>query len=328
MDEIEWMKHTKKAIIFICKIIVIFILFFELVGILGFLINDNDISGTINLMLLFLVIGIIIISLLLIFLFILNILYRIIYSGRKLFIWEKEYIRDFPKDCPPAIASLLYDLKIDIYKDYTATILELYLKKYINIVKNDKKYEFKILKESNEISNLNEHQQYVLSCVTDKNKFDEIEFKNLIIKDAQSNNLIDNTKNVNLYKLMIIILTPIILLISYYINEFLFYTLLTIVLTLLVTLSILHDSLKTEKITLNVDTNYKRTKKGKEKALELSSLKQFIHDYTLIKDKPIDYIEVLEEYIPYALSLNEAYQIEDFIKNNDIYRYLIYKQNG
>ena len=324
MDEIEWMKKLKKSIIFICKIVFILILFFELMGLLGLFINGNNSANIIGGMLIFLVIGFAIIFSLLILLFILNLLYKVIYRGNKLFIWEKEYIRDFPKDCSPALSSLLYNLKIDVYKDYTATILELYLKKYINIIHSNDEYKFEVCKENNEFLNLMEHEKYVLSCITSKNKFDENKFKQLIINDAQNYGFITNKKYINLNKLMIIFITPLILIVSYFINQFLFFTLLTIVLSLLLTIGMMHKVANSENIVLHLDTNYKRTKKGKEKTLQISALKQFIHDYTLIKDKNIEHIQILEEYIPYATSLDEANNIEDFIKNNDIYRHLIY----
>jgi len=324
MDEIEWMKNTKKAVIFICKITFILILLFELVGLFGLFVNGNDLTYTINNMLLFFGIGCAIIFSLIILLFILNLLYKVVYSGNKIFIWEKEYIRDFPKDCSPAISSLLYDLKIDVYKDYTATILELYLKKYINVIHLNGQYNFEICKGNDEISNLLEHEKYVLYCITNKSKFDENKFKQLIIKDAQNSNFITNIKDINLKKLIIIIFIPLMLIVSYHINIIFFFALLIIILSLIYTISMINKISNSENIVLHLDTNYRRTKKGNEKAIQLSALKQFIHDYTLIKDRPIDYVQILEEYIPYALSLDEADQVEDFIKTNDIYRHLIY----
>ena len=74
------------------------------------------------------------------------------------------------------------------------------------------------------------------------------------------------------------------------------------------------------------NTEYIRTKKGKEVAKILEGLKNYIKEYTLIKDKEIDYIQILEDYIPYAISLDEADTIEEFIKYNEEYRDLIYNR--
>ena len=77
-----------------------------------------------------------------------------------------------------------------------------------------------------------------------------------------------------------------------------------------------------------VDTEYVRTEAGKNMALLLKGLKRYIDEYTLIKDKEIDYIQILENYIPYALVLDEADAVEEFIKYNEEYRNLIYNRKG
>ena len=72
------------------------------------------------------------------------------------------------------------------------------------------------------------------------------------------------------------------------------------------------------------NTKYVRTKKGKELAMTLNGIKNYMKEYTLINEKNLDYMRILEEYIPYALVLNEANAIEEFIKSNEEYRDLIY----
>ena len=47
-------------------------------------------------------------------------------------------------------------------------------------------------------------------------------------------------------------------------------------------------------------------------------------EYTLISDKQLQHIATLENYIPYAIALNEASSIEKFIEENNVYRKLIY----
>ena len=74
------------------------------------------------------------------------------------------------------------------------------------------------------------------------------------------------------------------------------------------------------------NTEFIRTRKGKEVAIMLKGLKNYIKEYTLIKDKEIEYIQILEDYIPYAISLDEADAIEEFIKYNEEYRDLIYNR--
>lgn len=52
-----------------------------------------------------------------------NIFLKIINLGRTIINFDKEYIRNLHKHCSSAISLLIYDLKIDVYKDYTATVL-------------------------------------------------------------------------------------------------------------------------------------------------------------------------------------------------------------
>ena len=74
-----------------------------------------------------------------------------------------------------------------------------------------------------------------------------------------------------------------------------------------------------------VMNKYIVTKKGKEELKKIKAFKNFIKEYTLIKEKDIDYIQILDEYIPYSLSLGTSPKIEEYIKSNEVYRQLIYK---
>ena len=69
-----------------------------------------------------------------------------------------------------------------------------------------------------------------------------------------------------------------------------------------------------------------RTKSGKIEAKRWKGFKNFINDYTLIKDKDIKDVVLLEEYLSFAVAVGEANKIEKFIIKNEVYRKLIYKQ--
>jgi len=71
--------------------------------------------------------------------------------------------------------------------------------------------------------------------------------------------------------------------------------------------------------------NIKRTPKGKNEARLWKGFKKYIHDYTLISEKDIEHMTILNEYIPYAIALDEAKNIEKFIAEDENYRNLIYK---
>lgn len=252
-------------------------------------------------------------------------IYNFVNGSKKIKAFNKDYLRDIPKEYTPAMASLLYDLKIDIYKDYTATILHLYVQKYIDLEnEND---EYKIIVKNNDLSLLEEHQIYVFNCITGKLKFDELEFKKILVQDAQKANLFTDKPQNKLPKIILCVLIALVLIfISYFINKILFYVMFSIATLVVLGYATIQHMLVEYNLKWDVNTLYYRTPKGKEFANECASLKQFIKDYTLIKEKNIEYVKVLEEYIPYALALDEADSIEYFVSINENYRNLIYNR--
>lgn len=332
MDEIEWKKHIKKvlnkfATIFLCTGILLFIfilsVWFQNGGVIGVLTDKTAMKALISISIGFVVIFII-------FEVIITIImygtYKIKYAPKRQIIFEKEYLREIPNKCSPAVSSLVYDLKIDIYKDYTATILYLCTQKYINIKKDEEKYQFEILNK--DFSDLSGSEKYVLNKIINKTKFEEEQFKKLIIEEAMENSLIvNNTKKEKMKILLVVFFISILIILLYNINI----NLLLIVLAALPFFALAMHVLKNpfgDEINVNdlksIKEKYKRSHNGKKLARELQAFKNYIKEYTLIKEKNIDYIQILDEYIPYAISLGEADTIEEFIKYNEEYRSLIY----
>ena len=124
MDEIEWIKSTKKFIKLVTIIVIVFAIIFLVITLIRNIINDEWKYISKDLLVAF-IIGVPIPVLLTICYIIMYIIEKVINSGRKVVNFNKSYIRDLPRNCSPAISSLVYDLKIDVYKDYTATILYL-----------------------------------------------------------------------------------------------------------------------------------------------------------------------------------------------------------
>lgn len=319
MDEIDWIKNTKKAFILFSKIFVGFAIFIATLALIAS--SKNGWDATKGSLLISLLIGVGFPAIFGLCYLIIYILLKVLNSGRTVRDFDIKYIRDLPNHYSPAISSLIYDLKIDVYKDYTATILYLCIKGYINLVKDGETYKVKIVKQKN-ISNLGRCEKYVLDIVANKNKFDENKFKKEILKEAQEMELITDKKHSKIGRLILILIVAFILLIiTYNINKFVFIFLISI----LGAISYAGYYIKSINFE-TVDTEYVRTKNGKDFALLLNGLKKYIKDYTLIKDKDIDYIQILENYIPYALALDEADAVEDFIKSNEEYRDLIYNR--
>ena len=325
MDEIDWIKNTKKAFILFSKVFGGFAIFFATIALVAGL--KNEWRYTKALLFIALLIGVGLPTILGLFYLIINIFLKIINSGRTIINFDKEYIRDLPKHCSPAISSLIYDLKIDVYKDYTATVLYLCIKKYINLIKDGNFYKVKVGEEKN-ISNLGRCEKYVLDIITNKNKFDENQFKKEIIKEAQEKELITDKKHSKTLKIIVILIfVAALLIITFNISKILFTICISILGAILYAGYLILIMNKGNQINLEVvNTEYIRTEDGKNIALLLKGLKRYINEYTLIKDKEIDYIHILENYIPYALVLDEADAVEDFIKNNEEYRNLIYNR--
>ena len=318
MDEIDWIKNTKK---FLKRVTIGFIIFATVVLVITLIrntINDEwEYIGT-DLLAVF-IIGVPIPVLLTVCYIIMYLSEKVINSGRKVVNYDKNYIREIPKSCSPAVASLVYDLKIDVYKDYTATILNLCTKKYIDMEKYGDTYKLTLGKQT-DYSKLGKCEQYVLNTIINKSKFDENQFKQEIVNEAQEKLLItDQVHSRKMKWIFIAIICFILCVICYKVNIYLFVTYLSIV-----PLSVgAYHAMQSE---YAKNTEYIRTKKGKEVAEILDGLKNYIKEYTLIKYKEIDYIQILDDYIPYAISLDEADTIEEFIKYNEEYRDLIYNR--
>lgn len=327
MDEIDWLKNTKRALVFFIKFFGFFAICFAILTLLASTVNDWEYTK--SLLLIALLIGIGFPSIIGICYFILIIFSKILFTGRTVINFDKEYIRDLPQHCSPAISSLIYDLKIDVYKDYTATILYLCVKKYLNLVKYKDTYKIELVKESRP-SYLGRCEKYILDIFENKTQFDENQFKKELIREAQEKELITNRKYSKITKIIFILLLIISsLIITYNVSKIVFTILISILGSMIYVGYFLVKANGENQITLDfVDTEYFRTKKGKDMALFLNKLKRYIKEYTLISDKKLDYIQILENYIPYALVLDEADAVEEFIKYNDDYRNLIYNRKN
>lgn len=258
MDEMEIVKIIKKLI----KIFAMLLLPLLIIGFIQLLLNGNIILNFIVNILIkieFLIISIVI--------------PMILYSGISKFLnsvnskaniaENKGYIRDIEIKYSPAIISLILDLQLSYFKDYTAMILYLCYRKYLDTYKDNNEIKFKIIEEN--IQDLNSHEQYVYRCIQ-ASGFNEIKFKELVIEDARNLGLISSNNG-----------------------------------------------------------KIQRTKKGENEAQLWRGFKNYIHDYTLISEKDIEHMVILNEYIPYAIALDEAKNIEKFIAEDENYRNLIYK---
>ena len=225
----------------------------------------------------------------------------------------KNIAREVSDEYSPAICSFLYNKKIESYSDYTATILYLESKNYIKIIKENDDYSIKILNDN--IEDLSEHEKYAFECITKKYKFSTYMLEHYIIKDAINLGLTEQkiftSKHLFLSDILGLILFIIALALIPLLKEGT---------TLIMFLALI--------ISARAKDNKKEilTDKGKEVRDQVMGLKSFIREYTLLKERSIEYKELFGNYIAYALSLGEAGVVNEFVKENEQYRDLIYNR--
>ena len=328
MDEIEWMKIIKKAIKFI-SITVLLVSFF--IGIIASFSNDFEKEEIILSIVLMICIGIVIIIINLLTYGIMYVIYRFFYMKPDIINLNKQYIRDLDNYYPPAIVSLLHNFNIEIYRDYTATILNLYLKKYIDVSSFSDNIQF-YQTEKNDFSKLQNHEIYVYNCILNKEPFDEEKFKQNIYEDAEKNGLVKKKylqsiqeKITKITIIMLVIIYGLLLIYgTRWKSEVCYIMLWVMIIPILGYRKEIYNFFK--KQIKNIMSKYKLQAKGKKEKKKIEAFRNYINEYTLIKEKEIDYIQILERYIPYSLSLGMSPQIEKYIKENEIYRNLIYRE--
>lgn len=233
-----------------------------------------------------------------------------------------KYIRELPKYFPPAIASFLLDLNLETTTDYTATIAYLISKKYIKFKENN----IDIINSN--IDSLSLHEQYVFNCITKQNKYNQEEFIKLVMSDAEQMNLIQKGRRKIHFLRNICINLILFFLLGFLYNDVFTTGILNQLVGILGFISeisifaIIGYSIYL--LTKYQHENYHRTKLGYIESQKWSGVKRYLHEFTLISEKNINDIILLDDYIPYSIALNEAQNIEKFIEENNIYRQLIY----
>lgn len=243
----------------------------------------------------------------------------------------KEYCREIPNNYPPAIVSAILDQNIEITTDYPATIAYLCTQKYIEMNEENNEINFYLL--NNNTSQLYSHELYVLDCIINNQTFVNNDFKERIKRDLKKLGLMEERKkNFNFIKnirnicisfalfFLSVILSSLIPESNIHLinltNIFSFICILLIFTTIVCSFFLPNNYY-----------NYYRTTKADIEAQKWSGLKNFLHDYTLIAEKDLNYSTILEDYIPYAISLGEGKSIEKYISSNKLYRKLLYKHN-
>ena len=96
------------------------------------------------------------------------------------------YYRELPNNYGIGVTSLLFDSKIENYKDIIAVILDLCAKKYLSLIKGNDKYYIKILKGVDD--QLLSNEKYILNLIISQNikNIDYSEWYNYCLQDGNN----------------------------------------------------------------------------------------------------------------------------------------------
>lgn len=226
-------------------------------------------------------------------------------------IKSDDYYRDIISNITPAMGALIIDKYLEKNEAVLSTILDLSVRKYLDIKKENDKLEIEVLDKNTDELYL--HEKYIMESIKENNLIQLAEFKRLVEKDCRYS---EYTKHKNVEPTYIIIFCLTIWGIFLYpaladsilnrnVMKFSFITLISILLIFFPT-----------KI---ITTGQNRTNKGDVMAKRIKELKNYLKDYTLLKDRDINYLILADRYLPFALALGEAKKIESlYITHNDL----------
>lgn len=217
----------------------------------------------------------------------------------------EELERNIDVNYSPAIASMLYDNRIEPKKDIIAVILNLSLKGCISLYKNKKNmYETKLNESLYDTSSLSSEEIYIYNWIIGKKEFNFVEWVNIIKSEYNKLNI---TKKVNYKKrniieiIMMIVfsimyIVEVIILQIYYLDN----TFVILIGVLFVPLAMIVTVIVTHKVFQNRMMNSLKDSEV-EKWIKF---KRFMSKYTLIKERKPEEIVIYEKYLPYAMALN------------------------
>ena len=225
---------------------------------------------------------------------------------------ERIYVRDVEVEYSPAVLSYLQNQKIEGKKDIVACILNLCAKGFLKIEKKEENhYELKPL-PNKDSERLKKDEKYLYRTICKKEKLDMNIWMKYIKEEFESYHFTKKDK----------IRIDLIFLYSYFIMMigFLIYLQVSegnqnysgiliamfILLFVAIELSILEPPIRAIIRYLRkgeyLDGTY--TVKGAKEMKRWDKYKKFLEDYTLLEDKPLESVIVLEKHLAYATVLN------------------------
>ena len=218
----------------------------------------------------------------------------------------EELERNIDVKYSPAIASMLYDNRIEPKKDIIAVILNLNLKGCISLYKNkEKKYEIKLNTDFYDTNILSPEENYIYNWIAGKKEFNFVEWVNIIKSEYNKLNTTKklNYKKRNIIEIVLMIVFSLMYIIEITILQIYYLDNIPVILigALFVPLAMIVTVIVTHKVLQNRMMNSMKDSEV-EKWIKF---KRFMAKYTLIKEKKPEEIIIYEKYLPYAMALNE-----------------------
>lgn len=209
---------------------------------------------------------------------------------------ENIYFRDILKGYSSAELSYLDSFNINEVNNIAATLLGLQLKGVIELDQQEDKI---IIKEHK--TKLNSSETYIINNIKNGklNNFESLNYTDLVKKDALESGLLKQTRMNKKTLVKIIIVNTILFFASFLLGMFLFFnttnsnqmgnslTIVGIVLIMIAAIIIVPFSifLIITYVLKSITNSYKRTSVGEEINIKLEGLKNYIKEYSLLKEK-------------------------------------------
>ena len=216
--------------------------------------------------------------------------------------------REISTQIPPSIVGYLFCQKVK-YKHLIADIIDLYAIKAINIKKQeDNTLKIESIKNENAKKITSESQQYILNTLVDKEDdllFNYTEWKKLVIKEYKNNNCTKKIETANAIIVTIIVLAYSIIggIVGWNSEGGENKGLASIGVLAGFVISIFVICFYIAFMELQKENGIFLNKEGKKELKKWIKLKNFMENYTLLKNRNVEEIVIYERYIPYAIAL-------------------------
>lgn len=245
-----------------------------------------------------------------------EIIYKIIYI-RQLHKENKKdivYIRDIDAPYSPAVLAFLINKKINPKRDLVAAILNLVAQDFLKISKIDGKFEISAIEK--DISGLNKDDQYLYKWMGNKlRKPSLLEWKKLVISECERRGFVIDAVS-------ILIIIGFISYMLYIIGSFSYMAITNqkyvsdadanVAVSLFFGMAILFC------LTFLTGIAQRKlyTRLGVKESCKWTKFKNFINDFTLIKDASFESVIILERYLAYSMALNINKSYNDVLISN------------